>query len=85
MRIDQIEMRQVAMPLLHPRKTASHEATAVHAVFVRLESDGVSAWGEAAPLSDPTYSPRSGRCQHFANTARQETSHRLVPSRTGKA
>jgi len=57
MRIDQIEMRQVAMPLLHPWKTASHEATAIHAVFVRLESDGVSAWGEAAPLSDPTYSP----------------------------
>lgn len=57
MRIDAIELRHVAMPLLHPWKTASHEATAIHAVFARLESDGISGWGEAAPLSDPTYSP----------------------------
>ena len=57
MRIDAIELRHVAMPLLSPWKTASHEASAIHAVFARLESDGVSAWGEAAPLSDPTYSP----------------------------
>ncbi|MGI9659023.1 MAG: o-succinylbenzoate synthase [Gaiellaceae bacterium] len=57
MRIDAIEIRHVAMPLLNPWKTASHEATAIHAVFARLESGGVSAWGEAAPLSDPTYSP----------------------------
>ena len=57
MRIDAIELRHVAMPLLNPWKTASHEATAIHAVFARLESDGVSAWGEAARLSDPTYSP----------------------------
>ena len=57
MRIDSIEIRHVAMPLLHPWKTASHEATAIHAIFARLESDGMYAWGEAAPLSDPTYSP----------------------------
>lgn len=44
------------MPLLHPWKTASHEATAIHALLARIESGGVSAWGESAPLSDPTYS-----------------------------
>ena len=44
-RIDSIEIRHVAMPLLHPWKTASHEASAIHAIFARLESDGVYAVG----------------------------------------
>ncbi len=78
MRIDAIEIRHVAMPLLHPWKTASHEATAIHAVFARLESDGVSAWGEAAPLSDPTYSPE------WASTAFVTLEHWLAPTLLGE-
>ena len=57
LRIDTIEIRQVAMPLREPWRTASHSTTAIHAIFARLESGGVSAWGESAPLSDPTFSP----------------------------
>jgi O-succinylbenzoate synthase len=78
MRIDAIEIRHVAMPLLHPWKTASHEATAIHAVFVRLESEGVSAWGEAAPLSDPTYSPE------WASTAFTTIETWLAPALLGE-
>ncbi|MFQ5425668.1 MAG: o-succinylbenzoate synthase [Gaiellales bacterium] len=57
MRIDEIEIREVAMPLLAPWRTASHEAAAIHALLVRLRSGDVTSWGESAPLSDPTYSP----------------------------
>ena len=57
MRIDAIEIRHVAMPLREPWRTASHSTTAIHAILARLQSGETSAWGESAPLSDPTFSP----------------------------
>ena len=78
MHIEAIEIRHVAMPLLSPWKTASHEATAIHAVFVRIESNGVSAWGEAAPLSDPTYSPE------WAGAAFETLKYWLAPALLGE-
>ena len=55
--IERIDLYHVAMPLLYPWRTASHEEWAIHSVFVRMESGGVAGWGETAPFADPAFSP----------------------------
>lgn len=57
MRIDRIEIRHVAMPLLYPWRTASHEEWAIHSIIVRMEGHGLVGWGESTPFADPTFSP----------------------------
>lgn len=57
MRIDRIEIRHVAMPLLYPWRTASHEISATEGVLVRLESGELGAWAESTPFGSPGYSP----------------------------
>lgn len=57
MRIERIELRHVAMPLIEPWRTAYGEDAEVHSILCRLSSDGVSAWGESSPLAAPCYSP----------------------------
>ena len=57
MLVERIDLYHVAMPLLYPWRTASHEEWAIHSVFVRMESGGVAGWGETAPFADPAYSP----------------------------
>ena len=62
MRIERIDLFHVAMPLLYPWRTASHEEWAIHSVLVRTEaSDGrggtVAGWGETTPFADPAFSP----------------------------
>lgn len=62
MLVERIDLVHVAMPLLYPWRTASHEEWAIHSVLVRMEaSDGrggtVAGWGETTPFADPTYSP----------------------------
>ena len=57
MLVERIDLYHVAMPLLYPWRTASHEEWAIHSVLVRMESGGVAGWGETTPFADPTYSP----------------------------
>ena len=57
MLIDRIEIHHVAMPLLYPWRTASHEEWAIHSIFVRMESGDLVGWGESTPFADPTFSP----------------------------
>jgi len=57
MLVERIDLWHVAMPLLYPWRTASHEEWAIHSVLVRLESGGQVGWGETTPFADPTYSP----------------------------
>lgn len=57
MLVERIDLYHVAMPLLTPWRTASHEEWAIHSVLVRLESGGVAGWGETAPFADPAFSP----------------------------
>ena len=59
MRIEAAEIRHVAMPLLHPWRTAYGEDVAIHSTLVRLSSQGMDGWGESCPLYAPTYSPES--------------------------
>jgi O-succinylbenzoate synthase len=76
--VERIELFHAAMPLLHPWRTASHTAFAIHSVFVRMESGGVSGWGETTPLSDPTFSPE------WASTAFATIEHWLGPPLLGQ-
>lgn len=60
MKIDRIEIFHVAMPLIYPWKTAYGEDAEIHSVLCRMDSGGISAWGEAAPLAAPCYSSEWG-------------------------
>ena len=57
MAIERIELRQIAMPLLHPFETSFGRTTLRQIIFVRLvDSDGVEGWGECVAGEEPTYS-----------------------------
>lgn len=57
MRIERIEVFRVAMPLIYPFRTAFGDDDTIESLLVRIESDGVHGWGEAAPWRFPAYSP----------------------------
>ncbi|MCS6850867.1 MAG: o-succinylbenzoate synthase [Gemmataceae bacterium] len=57
MRIDQIDLYHVAMPLVAPWRTAYGDDAVVESVLVRMVSGGLVGWGETSPLAGPTYSP----------------------------
>jgi O-succinylbenzoate synthase len=57
MRIDRIELFQVAMPLIYPWRTAYGEDAAIQSVLVKLVSGDQVGWGESSPLAAPCYSP----------------------------
>ena len=57
MAIERIELRQIAMPLLHPFETSFGRTTLRQIIFVRLiDTDGVEGWGECVAGEEPTYS-----------------------------
>jgi len=56
MRIEQIDIHHVAMPLLAPFRTAFGDSDTFESVLVRMVGDGEQGWGEAAPWSPPCYS-----------------------------
>ena len=57
MKIDQIELFHVSMPLLYPWKTAYSEDVAIDSVLVKITSGEAHAWGETSPFAAPCYSP----------------------------
>lgn len=57
MKVAEIELFRVAMPMKEPWRTAFSEETAIDAVLVRIRADGVDGWGETAPYRQPQYSP----------------------------
>ena len=59
MRIDSLDVYQVAMPLIYPWRTAYGEDYDVHTVLVRATSGEHVAWSESCPLYAPAYSPES--------------------------
>lgn len=56
MRIDQIELFHVAMPLIYPWRTAYGEDADIHSLLCRMTSGSISGWGESSPLAAPCYS-----------------------------
>ncbi|MDR1824895.1 MAG: o-succinylbenzoate synthase [Bifidobacteriaceae bacterium] len=57
MRIERIELRKVALPLVSPFTTSFGSVTLKEIGLVAVYSDGVVGWGECAALPDPIYSP----------------------------
>jgi len=57
MKIEQIDVYHVAMPMLEPWRTAFGEMDQVDSILVRLVAEGQVGWGEAAPYASPQYCP----------------------------
>lgn len=57
MRIDEIRVFHISMPLKAPWKTAFSEEWAIDTVLVRMRSGTFEGWGEAAPYAVPQFCP----------------------------
>ncbi len=57
MQIDAIEVFHVELPLKMPQQFPTGTFDTLQTVLVRLESDGVSGWGEAGPGNAPICGP----------------------------
>jgi O-succinylbenzoate synthase len=55
MRIEQIDLKIVRLPLVRPFKTSSSHKVHLDHILVRIRADGVIGWGECASPSDPYY------------------------------
>jgi O-succinylbenzoate synthase len=66
MRIDQIDLRIVRLPLVRPFRTSSSRKSHLDHILVRVEAGGVIGWGECASPSDPYYCPETTEtCWHI--------------------
>jgi O-succinylbenzoate synthase len=60
MRIDRLDVYQVAMPLIYPWRTAYGDDPVAHSVLVKATSGDIFAWAESSPLCfGPTYMPET--------------------------
>src|SRR5690348_4783795 len=57
MKIEAVELRRVAMPLLAPFETSFGVQTSRDVLLVRVLADVAEGWGECVALADPRYSP----------------------------
>ncbi len=58
-RIEQVELVTVRLPFLHPFGTSVHVWTCKEALLLRLQADGIVAWGECVADADPFYLPET--------------------------
>ena len=66
MRIEQIDLRIVRLPLVRPFQTSSSRKTHLDHILVRVAADGIIGWGECASPSDPYYCPETTEtCWHI--------------------
>jgi O-succinylbenzoate synthase len=56
MKIERIEIRKIHLPYVAPFETSGWRETGRDPIIVRLEADGIVAWGEAPVGSSPYYS-----------------------------
>ena len=59
MHIDRIELRHVKLELVKPFETSMGVETHEEHIIVRVDSEGVSGWGECVVEPLPTYSPET--------------------------
>ncbi len=81
MRIDQIEVRMIARPLLEPFRTSFGDDDAIEAIVVRMTGGGHTGWGEGAPWRYPAYSAESARTAFIV--ARDFLAPRLIGQEIG--
>jgi O-succinylbenzoate synthase len=55
MRIEQIEIRHLELPLVHPFETSFGREEARQTILVAIYSEGLTGWGEAATSAGPWY------------------------------
>ena len=55
MRIDQVEIRYLQLPLVHPFETSFGREDMRHTIIVAVRGDGLTGWGEAATSEGPWY------------------------------
>ena len=66
MRIEQVELRIVRLPLVRPFQTSSSRKDHLDHILVQVLADGVAGWGECASPSDPYYCPETTEtCWHL--------------------
>jgi len=66
MRIEQIDLAVVRLPLIRPFQTSSSRKAHLDHILVRIVADGVEGWGECASPSDPFYCPETTEtCWHI--------------------
>lgn len=56
MKLEAVELRRIAMPLVAPFRTSFGTQTARDILLVRVRTDVGEGWGECAALADPRYS-----------------------------
>ncbi|MGX1101141.1 o-succinylbenzoate synthase [Amorphus sp. MBR-141] len=56
MKIEQIDVYQVAMPMKATWRAAFGVIDHIDSIVVRVKADGVEGWGESAPYAAPNYS-----------------------------
>ena len=56
MRVERVETRLLALPMVEPFRAAHGTARVRELVVVRIDSDQGMGWGECAALAEPTYS-----------------------------
>lgn len=55
MRIEQIQLRQIRMPLIEPFETSFARITVKHQIVVKAWAEGLVGWGESPALDAPLY------------------------------
>ena len=66
MRIDQIDLKIVRLPLVRPFQTSSSRKVHLDHILVRVVAGGAIGWGECASPSDPYYCPETTEtCWHI--------------------
>ncbi len=66
MRIDQVDLKIVRLPLVRPFQTSSSRKDHLDHILVRVAAGGATGWGECASPSDPFYCPETTEtCWHM--------------------
>jgi O-succinylbenzoate synthase len=66
MRIEQIDLMLVRLPLVRTFRTSSSAKDAITHILVRVRADGTTGWGECASPADPYYCPETTEtCWHL--------------------
>jgi O-succinylbenzoate synthase len=66
MRIEQIDLKIVQLPLVRPFQTSSSRKSHLDHILVQVTAGGMTGWGECASPSDPYYCPETTEtCWHM--------------------
>src|SRR4051812_19912773 len=73
MKLEGIELRRVALPLVSPFRTSSGTRTARDILLVRALTPDAEGWGECVALAEPSYS------YEYVDMAQHVIRHHLAP------